>query len=67
MDGPLDSGNMCENNYGYTVPCHQGHHAAGGGGLGVVASGPYEEEDYYAGPWTTAEYVPNNSEQCQLE
>lgn len=54
--------NMCENNYGYMVPCHQqSHHLVG------PVSAPYDDEDYYAGPWTTAEYVPNNSEQCQLE
>ena len=71
---------MCENNYGYMVSCHENHHQQNPAGVGPVmvappplpppglANGsPYEEDDYYAGPWTNAEYVPNNSDQCQLE
>lgn len=73
---------MCENNYGYMVPCHQNHnlhphhqhhhlhhHPTGPGGAMATAAAatPYEDEDYYAGTWTNAEYVPNNSDQCQLE
>lgn len=55
---------MCENNYGYMVPCHQTHNPPI-----AIAAAPYEDEDYYTGAWanTSAEYVPNNSEQCQLE
>lgn len=73
VDPSSEAVKMCENNYGYMVPCHQNHlHqqssvSPAGVAIAAAAPGPYDDEDYYGVAWTNAEYVPNNSDQCQLE
>lgn len=66
---------MCENNYGYIVPCpvpvvgnngmmhnhHVGPSVVGGGGGATT----YEDESYFLDTWPGAEYVPNNGDQLE--
>lgn len=58
---------MCENNYEYLEPCHSIHNGPPIAAVSTAGNG-YADEDYYVDTWTAgAEYVPNHSDQCQLE